>query len=104
MSEIIEYPTPDVSLVRPPETAWEHERRAFRALLPELRAKYDGQFVAIKDGKVVASGSHEVAVALEAYSRVGYGPLYVGHVSDSPRRPVRIPSARRPRGQGPLVK
>jgi hypothetical protein len=53
-------------------------------LLPELRAKYDGQFVAIKDGKVVASGSERVAVALEAYSRVGYGPLYLGHVTDSP--------------------
>jgi Family of unknown function (DUF5678) len=104
MSEIIEYPAPDLSLFKPPESAWERERRAFRTLLPELRAKYDGQFVAIKDGKVVASGSDEVEVALEAYSRVGYGPLYLGHVSDSPRPPARIPSARRPRGQGPVVK
>jgi Family of unknown function (DUF5678) len=94
MSEVIEYPAPDLSIVKPPESAWERERRAFRALLPELRAKYDGQFVAIKDGKVVASGTDRVAVALEAYSRVGYGPLYLGHVTDSPPPPVRIPSPR----------
>jgi Family of unknown function (DUF5678) len=104
MSEVIEYPAPDLSLVKPPESAWERERRAFRALLPELRVKYDGQYVAIKDGKVVASGSDEVAVALEAYSRVGYGPLYLGYVSDSPRPPIRIPSARRPRGLDPHAK
>jgi hypothetical protein len=94
MSEVIEYPAPDLSIVKPSESAWERERRAFRALLPELRAKYDGQFVAIKDGKVVASGTDRVAVALEAYSRVGYGPLYLGHVTDSPPPPVRIPSPR----------
>ncbi len=85
MGEVVEYPVPDLSLVKPPETAWEREPRAFRALLPELRLKYDGQYVAIKDGKVVASGSDEVVVALESYSRVGYGPLYLGHVSGSPR-------------------
>jgi hypothetical protein len=55
MGEVIEYPAPDLSLVSRPESAWERERRAFRELLPELSANYDGQFVAIKDGKVVAS-------------------------------------------------
>jgi hypothetical protein len=97
MSELIEYPAPDLSLVKPPETAWERERQAFRAMPPELRANYDGKYVAIKDGKVVASGSDEATVALEAYSRVGYGPLYLGHVTDSPRTHGRLPSARRPR-------
>jgi hypothetical protein len=29
MSEVIEHPAPDLSLVTPPETAWERERRAF---------------------------------------------------------------------------
>jgi len=94
MSEVITYPAPDLSLVTPPESAWERERRAFRELLPALRATHDGQYVAIKDGKVVASGSDRVAVALEAYSRVGYGPLYLGHVTDSPPPRVRIPSPR----------
>ena len=99
MTEAIRYPAPDFSLVNRPDSAWERERRAFRELLPELRAKYGGLFVAIKDGKVVASGLDRVTVALEAYSRVGYGPLYLGHVTDLPRAPVRIPSPRRARGQ-----
>ncbi len=51
MSDVIEYPAPDLSLVTPPESAWERELRAFRELLPALRATHDGQYVAIKDGK-----------------------------------------------------
>ena len=47
-------PRPNVRLANRPESAWERERRAFWELLPELRAKYDGQYVAIKDEKVVA--------------------------------------------------
>jgi hypothetical protein len=51
MSDVIEYPAPDLSLVKPPETAWERERRAFRALLPELRLKYDGKYVRGDQGR-----------------------------------------------------
>ncbi len=99
MSDSIAYPAPDLSSLTPPESAFERERQAFRKLLPELRAKYNGQYVAIKNGPVIASGLEEVPVALEAYSRVGYGPLYLGFVSDFPCSPARLPSARRPPGQ-----
>lgn len=94
MSEVVEYPAPDLSLANCPETAWERERRAFWSLMPELRRTLYGQYVAIHDGKVVASGSERVPVAMEAYSRVGYLPLYLGHVTDEPPRPARIPSPR----------
>jgi hypothetical protein len=40
-------------------------------------------------------------VALEAYSRVGYVPLYLGHVTDEPPRPARIPTPRIWRGRRP---
>ncbi len=99
MSEVIEYPAPDLSLSPAPETAYERERRAFRELLPELLKTHFGQYVAIHDGKVVASGSDEIAVAMEAYTRVGYVPLYLGHVTDEPQRPARIPSPRIWRGR-----
>ncbi len=98
MSDVIEYPAPDLSLSIRKEDAWERERRAFWELLPSLRAAYEGHFVAIRDGKVVASGPDEVAVALDAYSRLGYGPLYVGQVSSSPPMVVRIPTPRFLRG------
>ena len=99
MSEVIEYPAPDLSISVTPETPWQRERRAFWELLPSLRQTHYGQHVAIRDGKVVASGSDRVAVAMEAYSRVGYGPLYLGHVTDVPPQPARIPSPRIWRGR-----
>ena len=58
MSEVIEYPAPDLDFSSRPETLYERERRAFRELLPEnpLQTHF-GQYVVIHDGKVVASGS-----------------------------------------------
>ena len=94
MSDVIEYPAPDLSFSAPRESAWERDAAAFWELLPSLRASHDGPYVAIRDGKVVASGPDELAVALDAYSRVGYGPLYLGQVTDSPPKAVRIPSPR----------
>jgi hypothetical protein len=39
MSEIIEYPAPDLSLVKPPESAWEREAILFQIdLLKPTRA------------------------------------------------------------------
>jgi Family of unknown function (DUF5678) len=99
MSEVIEYPAPDLTVSMAPESPWQRERRAFWKLLPELLQSYDGQYVAIHDGQVVASGTDEVAVAMDAYSRVGYVPLYLGQVTTSPPRPARIPSPRIWRGQ-----
>ena len=101
MSEVIEYPAPDLDFSSRPETPYERERRAFCELLPELLQTHFGQYVVIHDGKVVASGSDRVAVALEAYSRVGYVPLYLGHVTDEPPRPARIPTPRIWRGRRP---
>ena len=98
MSDVIEYPAPDLTLSSRPETAYERERRAFWELLPSLLETHRDQYVAIHDGKVVASGTDRVAVALEAYSRVGYVPLYLGHVTDEPPRPARIPTPRIWRG------
>ena len=67
MSEVIEYPAPDLDFSSRPETPYERERRAFHELLPELLQTHFGQYVVIHDGKVVASGSDRVAVALEAF-------------------------------------
>src|SRR5690349_11649168 len=94
MSDVIADPPPDLTIGATPESAWERERRAFALLLPALRATHEGRYVAIQDGKIVASGADKVAVAQDAYARVGYVPVYVGHVTESHPQPIRLPSPR----------
>ncbi len=78
----------------PAETKWERERRAFHRLLPSLLATHRDKFVAIHEERVVDSGDDEAALAMRCYDRFGYVPIYVGLVTDRPRRPVRIPTPR----------
>jgi hypothetical protein len=78
----------------PAETKWERERRAFHRLLPSLLATHRGKFVAIHEERIVDSGDDKVALALRAYAKFGYVPVFVSLVTDVPQQPVRIPSPR----------
>jgi hypothetical protein len=78
----------------PAESKWQREYTAFLRLLPDLLKTDRGQYVAIHEGRVVAKGTNLVEVALEAYARHGYVPIYVDEVTDQPAAPVRIPSPR----------
>lgn len=78
----------------PAETKWERERRAFHRLLPSLLATHRDKYVAIHEERVVDSGDDKVALALRAYDKFGYVPIFVSLVTDVPQRPVRIPSPR----------
>ena len=91
MSDATIHDAPDLSTVLAKDDPWRRDQRAFAAMLPSLLATHRGQYVAVHDGKVVVSGADKVEVALEAYLRVGYGPLYVGLVTLEPRQPVRMP-------------
>ena len=94
MSDVKVMPTPDLSEYLPTETNWESERRAFLEMHNSLLKTHRGKYVAIHRGRVVESGEDKVALALLAYERHGYVPIYVGLVTDKPRPPVRIPSPR----------
>lgn len=59
---------------------WERERAAFIVLLPKLRAEYFGQFVAIHDGGVIAAGTDESLVLLEAFEKAGRVAIHVERV------------------------
>lgn len=72
---------------------WLHEYGEFNRLLPELMTTYRDRFVAIHNGGVVAVADTFKDAALEAYKKVGYVPLHVGLVSQTPAA-VRLPSAR----------
>jgi hypothetical protein len=89
-SEIL--PAPEIAM--PVPSKFERERWAFYKQLSELLKAYEGEYVAIHEGRVVGHGADQAEVALDAYNRFGYVPMYVGHVTSEPPRPARIPSPR----------
>jgi hypothetical protein len=94
MNNVTILPAPEIGSTVAEESPWERERRAFVQLLPSLLETHPGQYAAVRNGTVVASGSDRIGVALDAYRQVGYVPLYVGLVGEVPRRRVRLPSPR----------
>ncbi|MBI4601762.1 MAG: hypothetical protein HY721_07360 [Planctomycetes bacterium] len=94
MSEVEIRPPPEIQGPSAPNAKWEREYREFLRLKPSLLAKYRGCYVAIHDGKVVESGADQTTVALRAYAKHGYVPMYVGLVSDEPQPRFRLPSPR----------
>ncbi len=100
MSEVETLPAP---LIQPPSGSdgkWEREYREFLRLRATLLNTYLGKYVAIHEGKVVESGDDQISVALRAYAKCGYVPLYVGLVSDAAAAPLRVPSPRLGTGSG----
>ena len=94
MSETEALPAPELSLATPKNDKWEREHQAFVRMLPGLLTAHRDQFVAVHQGRVVASGHDKIAVALQAYREHGHVPIYVGLVSDRPPSPARLPSPR----------
>ena len=98
MSEAVQETAFAVELPAPELPKGEQEYQAFLRLLPELLATHRGQHVAIHNGQVVDSDPDDVALILRVQAMVGYVPIHVGLVTDSPPL-VRIPHYRelRPR-------
>lgn len=74
--------------------AFEKEVAAFERLRPHLMEQYAGQYVAIYQGKVVASGNDKMMVASQVDQRFGPIVYYVEKVSTDTPRTVRMPSFR----------
>jgi len=69
-------------------STFQHEVEAFVALWPELLQKYRGRVVAIYGRQVVEVGHPQESVADVAgrvYERIGYVPVYVQRVEETPR-------------------
>jgi antitoxin (DNA-binding transcriptional repressor) of toxin-antitoxin stability system len=67
---------------RPRYTQWQRERAAFQRLEPKL-GRLRGQFVAVKDGKLIDS-DEDVAELLSRVSRAAGGAaFYVGRVGEA---------------------
>ena len=87
-------PAPEFHPVVALDSKWSCEHEAFLRSLPSLLATHRGTFVAIHEGQVAGSGDDQAAVALAAYAKYGYVPIYVGLVSDAPQPTARIVSPR----------
>ena len=84
-------PAPELEPCVDGMSKWEQECSAYWRLLPTLVSQYRDQYVAIHEGQVVDSGANQAELALQVYRRFGYVPIYVGLVSDEPRRMLRVP-------------
>jgi hypothetical protein len=91
MNEVVSLPAPVLDLPGSPPSKWEQEYASFLRMLPNLLKSHRGSYVAVHQSQVVDSGNDKLAVALRAYSKYGYVPIYVGLVADRPLEPVRIP-------------
>ena len=64
---------------------------AFKRMLPKLKANYNGQYVAIYNEQVVASGDERLALLDVVYEQFGPVPCFIEKVSDDGPRRVRMP-------------
>jgi hypothetical protein len=87
-AETITLPAPILEPKSPP-SKWAQEYQAFRRLLSELLRTHRGQYVAIHDGQVIASGSDKLAVALDAFRQIGNTSIHVGLVAEGAEPVVR---------------
>jgi hypothetical protein len=88
-AEPITFPAPVIDPATPLAGKWAREYQAFRRLLPDLLPTHRGQYVAVHNGQVVASGPDKLAVALQAFRQVGNVSIHVGLVSEGVEPAVR---------------
>ena len=70
------------------DEAFRREVEAFERMKPELLRQYRNRAVAIYNGQVVEVGSENESVAdvaMRVYERLGYIPVYVYRVEETPR-------------------
>ncbi len=71
--------------------AFRQEAEAFKRLLPELLQQYQGKFVAIHQGQVVAAGDDRMDVYGVVLEKLGPVSCYIGCVDVQTPRPKRMP-------------
>jgi uncharacterized protein (DUF3084 family) len=74
--------------------AFEQEVAAFERMRADLLAQHAGQFVAIYQGQVVASGDEKLALLDQVRQKYGNVVCYIEKVAPDSPRTVRMPSVR----------
>jgi hypothetical protein len=94
MNDPVVMDPPSIDMPAVTEAGWRREYLAFLRMLPELLKSYQGKYVAVYGGRVVAVGHSFPEAALAAYRRHGYVPLHVDLVTERHSFAVRLPSSR----------
>jgi len=64
--------------------SWAVEAQTFRRKLAQLLKRYEGQFVALYQGRVVGHGPDDEELAKRMYERLGDAPFYIARVERQP--------------------
>ncbi len=72
-------PMPNASNV-----ALTQEQRAFRRKRTQLLQRYEGQFVALYQGRLVGYGKDDEELALRMFKKFGDAPFYIAKVEKEP--------------------
>ena len=64
--------------------AWQREREAFARLEPSLRRRHLGKWVAVRLGRVVASGPDPEQLSQRMFRRFGADAFFLGRVGGAP--------------------
>jgi len=70
------------------DEALRREAEVYERMKPELLRQYRNRVVAIYNGQIIEIGSENesvVNVAMRVYERLGYAPVYVQRVEETPR-------------------
>lgn len=73
---------------------FQQQAAAFQRMKPELLELYAGQYVAVRQGEVVASGKDKLDVSRQVRAQYGPGGYYVALVTVDEPRTVRMLSPR----------
>jgi hypothetical protein len=66
------------------EVALAQEQRAFRRKRTQLLQRYEGQFVALHQGRLVGYGKDDEELALRMFKKFGDAPFYIAKVEKEP--------------------
>lgn len=71
-------------MLQSPEEVLAVEEQAFRRKRSQLLRLYEGQFVALYQGRVVGHGADDEELALRMFEKLGDVPFYIAKVSKKP--------------------
>jgi hypothetical protein len=74
---------------------FEAEKKAFWAMREQLLDQYEGQYVAVHQGRIIDHDSDKLRLGLRVYQQFGYRPIYAQLVSRQGLLTRRLASPRR---------